>query len=67
MVQLDDEAFLALRRAQALFIAYAVNLFLPQTHLLSRLARLNPGSVAAPENLDSFFDSDEDLSFDFDD
>nr|WP_290693353.1 SapC family protein [Halomonas sp. UBA3074] len=65
--QLDDEAFLALRNAQALPIAYAVNLSLPQTHLLGRLARLNPGYVAAPENLDSFFDNDEDLSFDFDD
>lgn len=66
LAQLDDESFLTLRRAQALPIAYAVNLSLPQTHLLARLARLNPGSVAAPENLDSFFDSDEDLSFDFD-
>ena len=65
--QLDDETFLSLRKAQALPIAYAVNLSLPQTHLLARLARLNPGHVAAPENLDSFFDNDEDLSFDFDD
>ena len=65
--QLDDETFLSLRKAQALPIAYAVNLSLPQTHLLGRLARLNPGYVAAPENLDSFFDNDEDLSFDFDD
>jgi hypothetical protein len=64
---LDDEAFLALRKSQALPIAYALNLSLPQTHLLARLARLNPGSVTAPENLDSYFDSDEDLSFDFDD
>lgn len=64
--QLDDETFLSLRKAQALPIAYAVNLSLPQTHLLGRLARLNPGYVAAPENLDSFFDNDEDLSFDFD-
>lgn len=65
--QLDDETFLSLRKAQALPIAYAVNLSIPQTHLLARLARLNPGYVAAPENLDSFFDNDEDLSFDFDD
>lgn len=64
--QLDDAAFLNLRKAQALPIAYALNLSLPQTHLLARLARLNPGHVAAPENLDSFFDNDEDLSFDFD-
>lgn len=64
--QLDDETFLSLRKAQALPIAYAVNLSLPQTHLLARLARLNPGSVAAPENLDSFFEDDEELSFAFD-
>ena len=64
--QLYDETFLSLRKAQALPIAYAVNLSLPQTHLLGRLARLNPGYVTAPENLDSFFDNDEDLSFDFD-
>jgi hypothetical protein len=44
-----------------------VNLSLPQTHLLGRLARLNSGYITAPENLDSFFDNDEDLSFDFDD
>lgn len=66
LAQLDDETFLALRKAQALPIAYALNLSLPQTHLLGRLARLNPGYVTAPENLDSFFDNDEDLSFDFD-
>lgn len=64
--QLDDETFLSLRKAQALPIAYALNLSIPQTHLLARLARLNPGYVAVPENLDSFFDGDEDLSFDFD-
>merc|ERR1711964_88219 len=58
--QLYDETFLSLRKAQALPIAYAVNLSLPQTHLLGRLARLNPGYVTAPENLDSFFDNDED-------
>ncbi|XKH59403.1 SapC family protein [Halomonas sediminis] len=65
--QLDDETFLSLRKAQALPIAYAVNLSLPQTHLLARLARLNPGSVAAPENLDAVFgEDDEELNFDFD-
>ncbi|XKH59381.1 SapC family protein [Halomonas sediminis] len=65
--QLDDETFLSLRKAQALPIAYAVNLSLPQTHLLARLARLNPGNVAAPENLDAVFgEDDEELNFDFD-
>jgi hypothetical protein len=35
---------------------------------LAGLARLNPGSVAALENLDSFFGEDDDgLNFDFDD
>ena len=66
LAALDDETFLSLRKAQALPIAYAVNLSIPQTHLLARLARLNPGSVAAPESLDDFFEDDEELSFDFD-
>ena len=66
LTQLDDETFLQLRMAQALPIAYALNLSISQTHLLARLARLNPGNVAAPESLDDFFEDDEDLSFDFD-
>jgi hypothetical protein len=66
MAQLEDAAFLTLRRAQALPIAYALNLSIPQTHLLARLARLNPGEVAPPENLDELFEGDDDLSFDFD-
>lgn len=66
--QLVDEAFLSLRKAQALPIAYALNLSIPQTHLLARLARLNPGHVAAPANLDEVFgEEDEELNFDFDD
>ncbi len=66
LAQLDGETFLTLRKAEALPIAYAVNLSIPQAHLLARLARLHPSHVAAPANLDSFFDGDEDLSFDFD-
>ena len=66
LAQLDDEAFLALRKAQALPIAYAVNLSIPQTHLLARLARMNPAQAEAPDSLDSFFEDDEELSFDFD-
>lgn len=67
LAQLDDEAFLSLRKAQALPIAYALNLSIPQTHLLARLSRLNPGSVAAPENLDELFgEGDDELTFDFD-
>lgn len=66
MAQLDDEAFLALRKAQALPIAYALNLSLPQMHLLGRLARLNPGHVSAPASLDEVFGDDDELGFDFD-
>ncbi|MFG6157356.1 SapC family protein [Halomonas sp. 1390] len=66
LAQLDDEAFLALRKTQALPIAYALNLSIPQTHLLARLARMNPAQAEAPETLDSFFEDDEELSFDFD-
>ncbi|WP_248730177.1 MULTISPECIES: hypothetical protein [Halomonadaceae] len=44
-----------------------LNLSLPQAHLLARLARLNPGNVAAPGNLDALFgEGDDELSFDFD-
>lgn len=65
--QLDETAFLALRSAQALSIAYALNLSIPQTHLLARLARVNPGSTETPANLDEVFgDDDEEFSFDFD-
>jgi|TARA_A100001518_G_scaffold3542_1_gene3914 hypothetical protein len=67
LAQLESDAFLTLRKAQALPIAYALNLSLQQTHLLTRLARLNPGSVAAPENLDELFgEGDDELTFDFD-
>ncbi|UYF98749.1 SapC family protein [Halomonas sp. GD1P12] len=67
LANLSDEAFLALRAAQALPIAFALNLSLTQTHLLTRLARINPGHTNAPENLDALFDGDDDeFSFDFD-
>lgn len=67
LAKLDDAAFLALRKAQALPVAYAVNLSLPQSHLLARLARVNPPKAAAPMKLDSLFgDDDDSLSFDFD-
>ncbi|MCP1314293.1 MULTISPECIES: SapC family protein [unclassified Halomonas] len=67
LAKLDDAAFLELRRLQALPIAYALNLSITQTHLLGRLARLNPGQVATPDNLDSVFGNDDDeFSFDFD-
>lgn len=67
LAQLDDQAFLNLRSAQALPLAYALNLSLQQVHLLDRLARLNPGHTAVTENLDTVFgNDDEELSFDFD-
>lgn len=66
LAQLDDETFLALRKSQALPLAYALNFSLQQGHLLTRLARLNPGQEATPENLDSLFGDDDELSFDFD-
>lgn len=65
LAQLDDETFLALRKAQALPIAYAVNLSLSQSHLLTRLARMNPARPPEEENVDSFFGDDDELSFDF--
>lgn len=65
LAQLDDDAFLALRKAQALPIAYAINLSLSQSHLLTRLARVNPAKAPADENVGSFFGDDDELSFDF--
>lgn len=58
---------LARRKAQALAVAYALNLSIVQTHLLARLARLNGASHVAPENLDELFgEGDEEISFNFD-
>lgn len=66
MMTLADEHFLALRKAQALPIAYALNLSIQQTHLLARLARLNPDEMTPPENLDELFNEEDDIRFDFD-
>lgn len=65
--QLEDSAFLALRQQHALPIAYAVNFSIQQAHLLLRLARLNPGTLETPQNLDELFDNDDDFTFTFDD
>ena len=67
LAALSDEAFLALRKAQALPLAYALNLSLSQTHLLARLERLNPASTKVSDSVDTFFgDGDEDdFVFDF--
>ncbi|MFI0471719.1 SapC family protein [Halomonas sp. HMF6819] len=67
LANLSDEAYLTLRRAQALPIAYALNLSLAQTHLLTRLSRVNAPAGEPPENLDHVFgEDDDDLTFDFD-
>nr|WP_295714893.1 SapC family protein [uncultured Halomonas sp.] len=66
LANLPDDTFLSLRCTQALPIAYALNLSLAQTHLLSRLARVNTHPGDAPENLDEVFGEDDDLTFDFD-
>lgn len=50
MAQLPDEAFLPLRKAQALPIAYAVNLSIHQAHLLQRLSRLQGAPTKEPPN-----------------
>lgn len=65
---LTDAAFLALRQAKALGMAYAVNLSLFQSHLLARLAKHNP-AVDTPADADVLFgeglDDDDTLKFDF--
>lgn len=67
LAQLDDQAFLELRGAQALPLAYALNLSLQQAHLLARLDRLNPAQTAVPDNLEDVFGNDDDeFTFDFD-
>ena len=61
---LDDQAFLGLRSCGALALGYAVNLSVGQTHILSRLQKLNP--PAKPDDiadLESFFEEDDNLSF----
>ncbi|WNL43446.1 SapC family protein [Halomonas sp. PAMB 3264] len=67
LAELDESSFLALRKARALPIAYALNLSLAQVRTLAQLARLNPVRTIAPENLDALFEGeDEEISFDFD-
>ena len=65
LAELDDAVFLKLRKAQALAPAYAINLSLPQAHLLTRLARINPPASAAVDLDELFGDDDDSLSFDF--
>lgn len=66
LAALDDEAYLELRRAGALPVAYALNLSLSQTHLLARLGQVNPYTPPAERGAGGFFDGEEELVFDFD-
>jgi hypothetical protein len=66
MARLDDQAFLSLRKARSLPLAYALNLSLPQAHLLARLERINPSGAPLPADLGRYFDGDDNLTFDFD-
>ncbi|WP_445621066.1 SapC family protein [Kushneria sp. Sum13] len=66
LAALDDETYLTLRKAGALPVAYAVNLSLAQTHLLARLAHVNPPAASAERPVGGFFDGEEELVFDFD-
>jgi len=58
---LTDDAFLKLRKASALPIAYAQMLSAGQLGMLEQLARMQaelrpPPAVALPESIDSLFD-----------
>lgn len=66
LAKLSDESFLALRKAQALGIAYGVNMSLQQVHLLMRLQRHNP-AVDSPIEVDVLFgkNGDDTISFNF--
>lgn len=48
LAQLSDDAFLQLRKAQALAVAYGLNFSIQQSHLLQRLARLQGAAPSAP-------------------
>lgn len=61
--ELDDASYLALRKAQAIPIAYGINFSIHQGHLLQRLARINPAPNSPMEDLpdlDSLFNEDSD-------
>lgn len=61
---LDDQAFLRLRSLGALTLGYAVNLSLGQTHIISRLQKLNPPAITNDiADLEAFFEEDDNLSF----
>lgn len=59
--QLDDDAYLALRKVGAIALGYAISFSLNQLHLIERLSRLN-GQRKSVENVDleTFFGEEED-------
>lgn len=61
--KLGNDEFLSLRETGALPVAYSINLSVPQSHLLTRLSRLNPASYETVD-LDTLFgEEDDNLSF----
>ncbi|MDR5900477.1 SapC family protein [Halomonas vilamensis] len=64
---LDAEAYAALQGAP-MVLAHAQLFSMSQLNQLTERAKLHAkqGTVEAPENLDSVFDNDDDLEFDFD-
>lgn len=66
LAKLPDDAFLALRKAQALGIGYGVNMSLQQVHLLVRLQQHNP-AVDSSAQVDTLFGQkgDDTISFNF--
>ena len=56
LTQLNEEAFLALRKAQALPLAYALNFSVYQAHLLLRLAKLHGLTNTVPVEQDGDID-----------
>ena len=61
--ELDDEAFLQVRKA--LPLAYAINFSLAQQHIIQRLARLNPEPMSLDEVAETFGDTDDTIKFNF--
>ena len=58
--QLNDEHYLALKKAGAIALGYAISFSLNQLHLLGRLTRLHGGAHLEEVDLDKFFGDDDD-------
>ena len=63
--QLSDAAFLALREAMALPLAYALNFSLAQNHLLARLQKINPPAAPTLDVEQMLNFGSDTLKFDF--